>query len=182
MFSKKTRNSLITLILASLVSFFPFASTAQAGNVTSLQLIINPFVEALSVNVPLTGSFPNIESPDDTTTVTVQLAAVTVTDTRRGSGRNRTWTTSAILTNLVSADDTLTANTIGYSAGEATMVNGTVGVTEYTRISMHILTEVTKGITTTGNHVASWRPTLTIPVPALAEPGAYIGILTHSVF
>jgi hypothetical protein len=43
-------------------------------------------------------------------------------------------------------------------------------------------TAVTKGITTTGNHAASWRPTLSIPVPALKNPGAYIGILTHSVF
>ena len=170
------------MVLASLVSFFPAASIAQAGNVTSLQLIINPFLEGLSVNVPLTGSFPNIESPDDTTTVSVQLAAVTVTDTRRSTGRNRTWTTNAILTNLVSATDTLTASTIGYSSGEATMVSGTVGVTEFTRITMESATAVTKGITTTGNHVASWRPTLNIPVPALKNPGAYVGILTHSVF
>lgn len=170
------------MILASLVSFFPAASSAQAGNVTSLQLIINPFVEGLFINVPLTGSFPNIESPDDTTTVTVQLAAVTVSDTRRSTGRNRTWTTNAILTNLVSATDTLTANTIGYSSGEATMISGLVGVTEYTRTSMDSATAVTKGISTTGNHVASWKPTLSIPVPALKNPGAYIGVLTHSVF
>ena len=178
----KSRNSLIALVLASLISFFPAATSAQAGNVTSLQLIINPFVEGLSVNVPLTGSFPNIESPDDTTTVTVQLAAVTVTDTRRSTGRNRTWTTNAILTNLVSATDTLTANTIGYSAGEATMISGLVGVTEYTRVTMDLAAAVTKGISTTGNHVASWKPTLSIPVPALKSPGAYIGVLTHSVF
>lgn len=170
------------MILASLVSFFPAASSAQAGNVTSLQLIINPFVEGLFINVPLTGSFPNIESPDDTTTVTVQLAAVTVSDTRRSTGRNRTWTTNAILTNLVSATDTLTANTIGYSSGEATMISGLVGVTEYTRVAMDIAAPVTKGISTTGNHVSSWRPTLSIPVPALKSAGAYIGVLTHSVF
>jgi hypothetical protein len=182
MFSKKTRNSLIALLLASLISFFPAASSAQAGNVTSLSLIINPFVEGIFINVPVTGAFPNIESPDDTTTVTVQLAAVTVTDTRRTSGRNRTWTTNAILTNLVSATDTLTANTIGYSAGEATMISGLVGVTEYTRVAMDSATAVTKGISTTGNHVASWKPTLSIPVPALKNPGAYIGVLTHSVF
>jgi hypothetical protein len=182
MFSKKTRNSLIALTLASLVSFFPGASSAQAGNVTSLQLIINPFLQGLSVNVPLTGSFPNIESPDDTATVMVQLGAVTVTDTRRSLYRNRTWTTSAILTNLVSATDTLTANTIGYSSGEATTINGTVGVTEYTRGALDSNAPVTKGISTTGNHSVSWRPTLTIPVPPLQKPGTYVGILTHSVF
>jgi hypothetical protein len=182
MFSKKTRNSLITLILASLVSFFPFASTAQAGNVTSLQLIINPFVEALFVNVPLTGTFPTVVSPDQIETMTVQLAAVTVTDTRRSLLLNRTWTTNAVMTNLFSATDTLTADTMGYSAGEATMVTGLVGVTEYTRIAMNSAAKVTMGVTITGNHVASWRPTLSIPVPALAEPGTYIGTLTHSVF
>lgn len=182
MFSKKTRNSVITVILASLVSFFPAASIAQAGNTTSLQLIINPFVQGLFINVPVTGSFPNIESPDETTTVTVQLAAVTVTDTRRYLLMNRIWTTNAILTNLVSATDTLTANTIGYSAGEATMISGLVGVTEITITAMDSATAVTKGISTRGNHVASWRPTLNIPVPALKEPGAYIGVLTHSVF
>jgi hypothetical protein len=181
MFSKKTRNSLIALTLASLVSFFPGASSAQAGNVTSLQLIINPFLEGLSVNVPLTGSFPNIESPDDTATVMVQLGAVTVTDTRRSTGRNRTWTTSAILTNLVSADDTLTAKTISYSSGEATTIKGTVGVTEYTRGALDSNLPVTKGVSITGDHSVSWRPTLTIPVPPLKNPGTYIGILTHSV-
>jgi hypothetical protein len=181
MFSVKIRNSLIAAILASLVSFFPAASTAQAGNVTSLQLIINPFVEGLFINVPLTGSFPNIESPDDTSTVTAQLAAVTVTDTRRYSGVNRNWTASAILTNLVSATDTLTADTIGYSAGAATMISGLVGVTELTRIHMDLTAPVTMGISTRGNHVASWRPTLSIPVPALQKPGAYVGVLTHSV-
>ena len=182
MFSKKTRNSVITVILASLVSFFPAASIAQAGNTTSLQLIINPFVEGLFINVPVTGSFPNIESPDETTTVTVQLAAVTVTDTRRTSGLNRIWTVNAKLTNLVSATDTLTADTIGYSAGEATMISGLVGVTELTRVQMHLMEPVTRGISTRGNHVASWRPTLNIPVPALKEPGAYIGVLTHSFY
>jgi hypothetical protein len=181
MFAKRTRNSVITVILASLVSFFPAASIAQAGNTTQLQLIINPFVQGLFINVPLTGSFPNIESPDDTTTVTVQLAAVTVTDTRRSTGPNRIWTTSAVLTNLVSATDTLTADTIGYSAGASTMISGLVGVTELMRIQMHLTAPVTMGISTRGNHVASWRPTLSIPVPALQEPGAYIGVLTHSV-
>ena len=182
MFSKKTRNSLITLVLASLVSFFPAASIAQAGNVTSLQLIITPFKEALFVNVPLTGTFPTLESPDTVTILSVQLAAVTVTDTRRSLLLNRTWTTNAVMTNLFSATDTLTANTIGYSAGEATMVTGLVGVTEYTRTAMDSATAVTKGITITGNHVASWRPTLSIPVPAEKTQGAYIGTLTHSVF
>jgi hypothetical protein len=62
------------------------------------------------------------------------------------------------------------------------MISGLVGVTEYTRVAIHSAAEVTKGITTTGNHVASWRPTLSIPVPALKNPGAYIGVLTHSVF
>jgi hypothetical protein len=41
---------------------------------------------------------------------------------------------------------------------------------------------VTKGISTTGNHSVSWRPTLTIPVPPLQKQGTYVGFLTHSVF
>jgi len=178
----KSRNSLIALVLASLISFFPAATSAQAGNVTSLQLVITPFTEALFVNVPLTGSFPNIESPETTETLTVQLAAVTVTDTRRSLLQNRTWTTNAVMTNLFSATETLTADTMGYSAGPATMVTGLVGVTEYTRNAMDTAAMVTKGISITGNHVASWRPTLSIPIPALKATGTYIGTLTHSVF
>lgn len=170
------------MLLAALVSFFPGASTAQAGSVTSLQLVISPFTEALFVNVPLSGLFPTMESPDETTTLTVRLAAVTVTDTRRTMGLNRTWTTNAIMTNLVSATDTLTATTFGYSAGESTQVSGVSGVQEYTRAFLNTDAMVTKGITQTGNHVASWRPTLNIPVPALQLAGTYIGVLTHSVF
>jgi hypothetical protein len=182
MFSIKTRNSLVAVLLVALVSFFQGASPAQAGNVTSLTLVISPFTEALYVNVPLAGSFPTMESPDTTTSVNVQLAAVTVTDSRRSAGMNRTWTTNASITNLVSATDTLTASTIGYSSGVSTMVSGTAGVTEFTRPSLVAAIKVTMGITITGNHVASWRPTLNIPVPAEQTSGTYIGVLTHSVF
>lgn len=170
------------MLLAALVSFFPAASTAQAGVVTSLQLVITPFIEGLSINVPIAGSFPSLESPDETTTLTVQIAPVSVTDTRRSLLLNRAWTANAIMTNLVSGSDTLTADTIGYSAGAGTMLFGLAGLTEYTRLSMHTAARVATAASATGNHAASWRPTLNIPIPPLKATGTYVGVLTHSVF
>lgn len=164
-----------------LVTVFPAASNAQAGNVTSLQFVITPFTGGLEINVPANANFATLASPDTNTVVTTQLDTVTVTDTRRAS-LTRGWTTNAVSTDLVTGSDSLTASSMGYSSGPSTTLSGLVGVTEHTRTSMDSSAMVETGATTTGNHVVSWRPTLSIPVIFNKSPGAYVGILTHSVF
>lgn len=154
---------------------------AQAGTETTLQFVINPYLGGLSINVPTNGTFTSIESPDTDTVISTMLDTVTVTDKRRDS-LNLTWTTNAVSTNFITGVDTLTADTIGYSAGPATLLLGLAGVTEFTQTALNVPIRVQAGATLTGKHIVSWRPTLRMPVPYNKPPGTYTARLTHSVF
>ena len=153
---------------------------AQGATSTNLSFVVNPFTGGLSINVPVLGNLGSLASPDTVTATTGQLDTVTVTDTRRGT-LVRGWTAYAISTDLLSGTDSLTASTIGYSAGTPTIVSGTAGVTENTRTSLLTTISVNSANTTTGSHVVSWRPTITITLKDQQVAGTYVGTMTHSV-
>jgi hypothetical protein len=180
MFFVKTRNSQIAIVITALVAFFPGSYMAQGATTTNLTFVVNPFLGGLSINVPAAGNLGSLASPDTVTATTGQLDTVTVTDTRRGT-LVRGWTAFAISTDLLTGTDSLTASTIGYSAGTPTIVSGIAGVTENTKWSLLTTTAVNTANTTTGNHVVSWRPTITITLKDQQVAGTYVGTMTHSV-
>ena len=180
MFFVKTRNTQIAIVITALVAFFPGAYMAQAASTTNLTFVVNPYTGGLAINVPATGNLGSLASPDTDTVVTAQIESVTVTDTRRG-GLIRLWDAFAISTDLLTGTDSLTASTIGYSAGTPTIVSGIAGVTENTKTSLLTTTAVNTANTTTGNHVVSWRPTITITLKDGQKAGTYAGTMTHSV-
>jgi hypothetical protein len=180
MFFVKTRNSQIAIVITALVAFFPGSYMAQGATTTNLTFVVNPFLGGLSINVPAAGNLGSLASPDTVTATTGQLDTVTVTDTRRGT-LVRGWTAFAISTDLLTGTDSLTASTIGYSAGTPTIVSGIAGVTENTKWSLLTTTAVNTANTTTGNHVVSWRPTITITLKNQQVAGTYVGTMTHSV-
>jgi len=182
MFFPKKRKTQLAIFVTALVAFFPGTYLAHGATTTSLQFVINPFTGGLSISVPGLGNLGSLESPDTVTVVTAQLDTVTVTDTRRTPlSPSRTWTVSAVSTDLLTGSDSLTAATIGYSAGTPTILSGLAGITEYTRTDLHTSIMVQTGATSTGNHVVSWRPTLSIAIPQFKNSGTYTGTLTHSV-
>ena len=180
MFFVKTRNTQIAIVITALVAFFPGSYMAQGATTTNLTFVVNPFLGGLSINVPEAGNLGSLASPDTVTATTGQLDTVTVTDTRRGT-LVRGWTAFAISTDLLTGTDSLTASTIGYSAGTPTIVSGIAGVTENTKWSLLTTTAVNTANTTTGNHVVSWRPTITITLKDQQVAGTYVGTMTHSV-
>ena len=180
MFFVKTRNTQIAIVITALVAFFPGSYMAQGATTTNLTFVVNPFLGGLSINVPEAGNLGSLASPDTVTATTGQLDTVTVTDTRRGT-LVRGWTAFAISTDLLTGTDSLTASTIGYSAGTPTIVSGIAGVTENTKWSLLTTTAVNTANTTTGNHVVSWRPTITITLKNQQVAGTYVGTMTHSV-
>ena len=153
---------------------------AQGATSTNLSFVVNPFTGGLSINVPVLGNLGSLASPDTVTATTAQLDTVTVTDTRRIT-LVRGWSANAISTDLLSGLDTLTASTIGYSAGMPTIGSGAASVTENTRTSLQVQAPVNSATTTTGNHVVSWRPTITITLKDGQLAGTYFGTMTHSV-
>lgn len=166
----------MTLILAVI------PSSAKAGPLdTNLTLVINPYAGGLAISVPGTAVFTSLISPEFPTNATLTLGAVTVTDTRRAISAAGSWTTSAYSSNLVSGTDSLTANTFGYSSGLFFKSGGTALSTEITRISMESSTAVVTTTAVTGNHIITWTPTMTVPIPASKTSGTYVGTLTHSV-
>lgn len=180
MFSIKKRNSIITLLLTTLVAFFPTALPAQAS-VTNLQLVINPYSGGLAISAPVSGFFSPIATPETLTVVSLTLETVTVTDTRRALSGLGFWTTNAQATNLLSITDTLTADTFGYVSGPNIKIGGAAFVTAQTRTSLDTALMVENAVSVTGNHTVSWFPTLTVPIAALKNPGTYSGSITHSV-
>ena len=180
MFFVKTRNTQIAIVITALVAFFPGSYMAQGATTTNLTFVVNPFLGGLSINVPEAGNLGSLASPDTVTATTGQLDTVTVTDTRRGT-LVRGWTAFAISTDLLTGTDSLTASTIGYSAGTPTIVSGMAGVTENTKWSLLTTTAVNTAASTTGKHVVSWRPTITITLKNQQVAGTYVGTMTHSV-
>ena len=180
MFFVKTRNTQIAIVITALVAFFPGSYMAQAASTTNLTFVVNPYTGGLAINVPATGNLGSLASPDTVTATSGQLDTVTVTDTRRGT-LVRGWTAYAISTDLLTGTDSLTASTIGYSAGMPTIGSGAASVTENTRTSLQVQAPVNSATTTTGNHVVSWRPTITITLKDGQGAGTYVGTMTHSV-
>jgi hypothetical protein len=179
----KTKNLLILIEITALIMVFPIATSAQAANSgsTGLTFVINPYVGGLAIAVPSLGAFAAIDTPETSTSVTLMLETVTVTDTRRSLGGLGSWTAFAQSTNLFSQTDTLTANTFGYASGIHAQSGGAVTVTAQSRSSLDQPVGIEWGLSITGNDVVSWRPSLIVPVPALKTPGSYSGIITHSV-
>lgn len=180
MFFVKTRNTQIAIVITALVAFFPGSYMAQAASSTNLTFVVNPYTGGLAINAPSTGSLGSLASPDTNTVVTAQIDSVTVIDTRRG-GLVRLWDAFAISTDLLTGIDSLTATTIGYAAGTPTIISGTAGITEFTSSNLSETIKIQSGSSTLGNHVVSWRPTLSIGLKPLQSAGTYVGVLTHSV-
>ena len=177
---KKAKFTLIAIQITSLVMIFPAAPNARAA-VTNLEFVINPYsAGGLAISVPTGETFTSMVTPAILTNALLTLGAVTVTDTRRGTG-SLSWTTSAIASDLISATDTLTASTFSYASGEHSITGGTATVQSLSRISMNLSSMVEQALSILGNHVVSWTPTLTVPVPANKNSGTYVGTITHSV-
>ena len=186
MFSQKSKRLVVSLQIAILLTFFPGFSIAQAGNSTEITFVINPYAGGLTINAPGTGIFAPMTSPETVAVASLMLETVTVTDQRRNNlgnapGTARSWVTSILATNLGNGIDTLTANTFGYSSGENIQTGTVVAVTENTRTNLSTVVAVESASSATGNHVVTWRPTLTVPVPAFQASGSYSGSITHSV-
>lgn len=123
-------------------------------------------------------------------TITGQLGAVTVTDSRAGS--DASWTASVTATvfqtGTSSPPETVLPEEINYWSGPATSTAGTGSFTPGQLTagdaaplsSTTPLTAFTHGGGTGGN-TAAWNPTLVVNVPLDSIAGVYTGTVTHSV-
>jgi hypothetical protein len=108
-----------------------------------------------------------------------QLGIVTVTDQRGGA---TAWVASVIVTAFTPttgpATTAIPATKVSYSAGTVTQVG--VTTTQPATTDLTGVSPVVNG-SSTGLSTASWNPTISVTLPANAQPGIYSGTVTHSV-
>lgn len=111
------------------------------------------------------------------------LGTITVWDDRaeQVAGWTVTVTSTDFATTGASPAGTIPASDATYTAGQVT-TTGTITVTDHTPITLSNAAQNILTATGSGINLASWNPQLSISVPATAVPGAYSGMITHSVF
>jgi hypothetical protein len=166
------------LLTAASFAALAIVVAQPAGAATPTSFTLTP--GTLSISAPTTsvsiGSQVVSASPS---TISGQLGDVTVTDQRGGA---TTWVTSVIVTAFTPttgpAVTAIPASAVAYSVGTITQSGVTTAkpaTTDLTGIS-----PVVNG-SSTGLSIASWDPTITVTLPANAEPGVYSATITHSV-
>jgi hypothetical protein len=116
------------------------------------------------------------------TTITSEIGAITVTDTR--ALLTAAWIATASSTDFTTGGatpaETIPVTDATYSPGTIT-TTGTI-TAEPTQITLDGEPQtVVTGTAGVGNNTASWGPTLAVAVPAQAVGGVYTGTLTQSV-
>jgi hypothetical protein len=153
--------------------FIPITATQAATTTITLTIAGG----GLSISAPSSGTFGTVASPSS---ASVELGAVTVTDTR--DPYEVTWTATAIITALTHSDGvtTIPATLFRYTADVPTKT-GSVTLTELAETAFDSPVAVVSAASINGNNSATWTPLITIPVPASTPTGTYTGTITHSV-
>lgn len=126
-------------------------------------------------------------TPTSAGTLSAQLGAVTVTDTR--GAVNGAWTVTVSSTDFTtgdaSASETIERADVAYASGAAHDVAG-VGVftpgqaTADDAQSLVVSRTAFSMASGVGDTAATWNPTIVVTIPASAVTGTYSGTITHS--
>lgn len=183
----RTRRALIVVTAAAAaVALAAAPAAAQTTGDTTTTFDVD--AGTLDITVPATADLGN---GDAGTTITGQLGAVTVDDSRGAA--DASWAAEAEATDFTTGAGTdpseiVTPDLIDYWSGAATATtgNGTFTPGQADAGAAEPLSDVTP-ITAfthtggTGNNTASWNPTLDVNVPLANIAGTYTGTVTHSV-
>ncbi|WP_326551232.1 hypothetical protein [Micromonospora sp. NBC_01813] len=183
----RTRKALIVAAAAAaIVGLSAAPAVAQDTGDTTTTFDVD--AGTLDITVPATADLGN---GDAGTTITGQLGAVTVDDTRAAA--DASWEAEVEATDFETDDggdasEIVTPGNIDYWSGAATATtgNGTFTPGQANAGAALPLSDVTP-ITAfthaggTGNNSASWNPTLEVNVPLANVAGTYTGTVTHSV-
>jgi hypothetical protein len=111
------------------------------------------------------------------------LGNVTVTDDRGTA--NEIWTASAVATNFTtgaaSANETIAATNVSYSAGTGTALAGQVGAFAPAGVTPIGVTAPVGAWAGVGNNTVTWNPTLSFVLLPSQVAGVYSGTVTQSV-
>jgi hypothetical protein len=163
----------LILLGASAALVAAIALPAGAATPTTFELTAG----ALSISAPTGSVSLGTQSVShSSSTISGSLGVVTVSDLRGGP---TTWTAGVISTAFNATAGTVPASSVSYAAGTFTSSAGVVA----TAVAAPDLTGVSTVATgaSTGVSSSSWNPTVSVLVPANANPGIYSATITHSV-
>lgn len=163
------------------------AAPASAAPTDTTTTTFEVLVGTLDIDAPATADLGD-GAPGGT--ITGQLGAVTVTDSRGAA--DASWVASVTATNFQTGGgtpaETVLATEIDYWSGPSTTTTGTGTFTpgQATAAAAAPLNNVTllpafTHTGGTGGNTATWNPTLIVHVPLDSIAGVYTGTVTHSV-
>lgn len=177
------------LTTAGLAAFVPATANAAGSGSTDSTFTVTGDPTGLAISVP-DGSTTPIDLGTATAgaaSLSNSLGNVTVTDTR--ANLTATWSVTASSTDFTtgggSANETVTADNVGYFAGVGTAALGQLGAflpdgTALTPVSLGTAAPVGSW-TGTGNNTVTWNPTMTFTLLPSQVAGTYAGTITQSV-
>jgi hypothetical protein len=173
----------LRLLAATAVGTALLALPARADDTTtSFTLSAGP----LAISVPASANLGTAAT--GSASLSGQLGAVTVSDTRGALGEDWTATVSStdFTTGGATADETIGKSAVSYWSGAATATSGVA-----VRVPGQLLAANAQSLSTSrtafsatgtvGNNSTTWNPTLVVTLPSDAVAGLYSGTVTHSV-
>jgi hypothetical protein len=171
------------VLIGAMLSMLALALPARAADTTTTFTLA---AGSLSISAPVSKDLGT--GSTGAGTLSAQLGAVTVTDTR--GALLGTWTASVSSTDFTTggatANETVAKGQVTYWSGTATASSGTAVFTPGQATSgnaqaLSASRTAYSAAAIVGNNSATWNPTLTVNVPAAAVAGTYSGTITHSV-
>jgi hypothetical protein len=171
------------VLIGAMLSMLALALPARAADTTTTFTLA---AGSLSISAPASKDLGT--GSTGAGTLSAQLGAVTVTDTR--GALLGTWTASVSSTDFTTggatANETVAKGQVTYWSGTATASSGTAVFTPGQATSgnaqaLSASRTAYSAAAIVGNNSATWNPTLTVNVPAAAVAGTYSGTITHSV-
>jgi hypothetical protein len=134
-------------------------------------------VGALLISVPESMAPQELNAGE---TITVEMGAVTVTDTR-GITTGAAWSVSATSAGVRdSSGNVLGGQFFSYALREVNKTGGLI-LAPHTLNSMSSLSVILNASSGAGSNSATWIPIITVAVPTDQASGTYIGTIVHSV-
>ncbi|WFE25226.1 hypothetical protein O7623_17635 [Solwaraspora sp. WMMD791] len=181
---KNYKVGIVAMAAVATLALTTMPALAQENTATTFDVAAG----TLDLSVPATA---DLGSGDGGTTITAQLGAVTVDDTRAAA--DASWDATVEGTDFETDDggdpsEIIDVTSIDYWSGAATATtgNGTFTPGQPLAENAVALSDVTP-VTAfshdggTGSNSATWNPTLDVNVPLANVAGTYTGTVTHSV-
>jgi hypothetical protein len=169
--------------VAALVLIACAAPARASGGTSRIGITLQAGTLSISAS---TGAFLGTRAAGSAGSLSGQLGAVTVDDTRGGAGSG--WTATVRLSAPFTAGGfTIPANRVSYWSGPATAQSGTGTRTpgqpsSTSQVSLgSTRTAFTLSASSTGVNSTSWNPTLVVNLQASDPSATYTGTITHSV-